>query len=125
MLRVLIVEDNPHFRGTLKGLLCERFPDMAISQAADGMEALREVADCPPDLVFMDIELPGENGLSITRKIKTSHPEVVVAVLTQYNLPEYEEAAFSSGASYFLPKESTAAEDILSLVESISLQKSP
>jgi len=125
MLRILIVEDNLHFRGILRSMLSERFPDMAISEAADGMEALMEVEDCSPDLVFMDIELPGENGLIITRKIKNAHPEVVVAVLTQYDLPEYEEAAFSSGASYFLPKDSTAADDILSLVESIYLQKSP
>ena len=125
MLRILIVEDNLHFRGILRSMLSERFPDMAISEAADGMEALMEVEDCSPDLVFMDIELPGENGLIITRKIKNAHPEVVVAILTQYDLPEYEEAAFSSGASYFLPKDSTAAGDILSLVESIYLQKSP
>jgi DNA-binding NarL/FixJ family response regulator len=125
MFRILIVENNPHFRGILRGMLSERFPDVAISEAADGMEALRDVKDPPPDLVFMDIELPGENGLIITRKIKTAHPEVMVAVLTQYDLPEYEEAAFSSGASYFLPKESTAAEDILSLVESIYLQRNP
>jgi DNA-binding NarL/FixJ family response regulator len=125
MLRILIVEDNLHFRGILRSMLSERFPDMAISEAADGMEALMEVEDCSPDLVFMDIELPGENGLIITRKIKNAHPEVVVAILTQYDLPEYEEAAFLSGASYFLPKDSTAADDILSLVESIYLQKSP
>jgi DNA-binding NarL/FixJ family response regulator len=125
MFRILIVENNPHFRGILRGMLSERFPDMAISEAADGMEALRGVEDPPPDLVFVDIELPGENGLIITRKIKTAHPDVMVAMLTQYNLPEYEEAAFSSGASYFLPKESTAAEDILSLVESIYLQRKP
>lgn len=123
MFRILIVEDNLHFRGVFRGMLSERFPDVAISEAADGTEALREVEDCPPDLVFMDIELPGENGLIITRKIKTAHPEVMVAVLTQYDLPEYEEAAFSSGASYFLPKESTALEDILTLVENICLQK--
>jgi DNA-binding NarL/FixJ family response regulator len=71
----------------------------------------------------MDIKLPGENGLQVTRKIRDSGSEATIIVLTSYDIPEYRESAVQCGADHFLAKNSTNADDILSLVET-SLPKS-
>lgn len=95
------------------------FPSICIEEAAEGEEALRKVKDFGPDLIFMDIELPGRNGLVITEEAKDLYPEIVIVILSNYDSPEYREAAHRKGADYFLSKESTTAREIISLVESI------
>jgi two-component system response regulator YesN len=119
MFRTLIVEDNLFFRDLLKETLHSRFPSMAISEAGNAEEALDEIDTLPPDLIFMDIRLPGESGLELTKKIKTQHPDITIIILTSYDLPEYREAANKFQANYFLSKGSSTKESILTLVESI------
>ena len=117
--KTLVVEDNVSFRQTLLEILTARFPFMSIEEAGDGDEALQKIDLSTPDLIFMDIKLPGENGLQLTRKIKAKHSEVVVIVLTSYDFPEYREAAFQFGANHFMVKGQSTNEEILALVESI------
>jgi len=117
--KTLIVEDNVSFRQTLLEILAARFPFMSIEEAGDGDEALKKIDLLRPDLIFMDIKLPGENGLQLTQKIKTKYPEVVVIVLTSYDFPEYREAAYRYGANHFMVKGLSTNEEILALVESI------
>jgi DNA-binding NarL/FixJ family response regulator len=118
-INVLIVEDNFTFRTALREILKTQFPAMAIEEAADGDEALRKIHTCPPTLVFMDIKLPGENGLEVTRKIKAEFPDVIVMILTSYDLPEYRDAAIRYGANHFIIKGSSTFEEIYSLIERI------
>ena len=122
MFKTLIVEDNPTFRQTLKSLLSSRFSQMMIDEAGDGKEALRKIDVCPPDLIFMDVKLPGENGLELTKRIKKEHAGIIVIVLTSYDLPEYRYAATLNGANYFLSKGSSTADEILSLVKILQLR---
>ena len=119
MLKILIVEDSVIFRKLLKEALHSRFPTMEILEAAEGHEALQMVEDFPPDLIFMDIKLPGESGLELTKKIKAGHPNIIIIVLTSYDTPEYREAANQYKANHFLSKGSSSKESILTLVESI------
>jgi len=116
---ILIVEDNANFRKALKEILLSKFPFMFITQAADGREALLKLERHRPDLIFLDIDLPGKSGLVITKEMKTIFPHVVIIILTHHDLPEYREAAYQNGAQYFLSKESTKADEILALVGSI------
>jgi len=119
MTRILLVEDNVTFRNALKEILHSRFPSMEILEAGDGKEALLCVKGSPPDLIFMDIKLPGENGFTLTSKIKQDHPEVVIVVLTSHDLPEYREAAFKCKANHFMVKGSPSSQ-IFDVIESIS-----
>ncbi len=119
MCLTLIVEDNASFRQALRDLLQTSFPSMLIHEAGDGLEALRKVDTSKPDLIFMDIKLPGSNGLEITKRIRQKDTSIVVIILTSYDLPEYREAAFRSGANYFFTKGLTGSEDIVSLVQSL------
>ncbi len=119
MLKTLIVEDSAAFRKTFKDALCKRFPFMVIEEALDGTEAMQKIKTSLPDLVFMDIRLPGESGLELTERIKASHPEIAIIILTAYDLPEYREAAYNGGADAFIPKSSLNLADIAALIESI------
>ena len=118
VLRVLVVEDSTIFRTLLKETLQSRFPLMEIREAADGEGAMQEITAHLPDLIFMDIKLPGENGLDLTARIKAKYPHVTVIVLTSYDTPEYREAAVKAKADHFLAKGSSSREGILTLVES-------
>lgn len=119
MVKILIVEDSAFFRRLLKETLLSRFPEMDILEAYDGNEALQKIEISLPDIIFMDIKLPGENGLEVTRKIKSRHPNIPVIILTSYDLPEYREAANQCKVSHFLSKGTATKEDIFSLVESL------
>jgi DNA-binding NarL/FixJ family response regulator len=115
----MIVEDHAPFRQTLLEGLSTRFPEMMFTEASAAQEVLPQVETCLPDLIFMDIKIPGESGLSLTQKIKVRHPETPVIILTGYDLPEYRQAAYERGAHNFLVKGSFTNEEILALVESI------
>jgi CheY-like chemotaxis protein len=65
MFRALLVEDSPSFRQVAKNNLQDQFPSMDIIEAADGVEALQKIDSHSPNLIFMDIRLPGENGLEL------------------------------------------------------------
>ncbi len=104
--KILIVDDNDFFRQTLKTTLKGYFPMIEIEEAADGNNALQSVKTFTPDLIFMDIELPGDNGLELTKKIKANHQKIVVLILTTYDIPEYERVASEYGADRFLAKSS-------------------
>ena len=116
---VLVVEDNLTFRQALTDILKSQFPFMTIEEASDGAEALQKIDALLPSIVFMDIKLPGENGLDVTQKIKAQHPETVIMILTSYDLPEYRDAAFRYGANHFIVKGSSTFEEISSLIESV------
>lgn len=117
--KILIVEDNRSFRQFFKENLHSRFPSVGILEAADGEKVMQIVEAESPDLVFMDIQLPGENGLSLTQKIKARYPSIIVVVITTYDIPEYREAAFQYGANRFLPKDALDWKEIEEAVESL------
>ena len=119
----MLVEDNPSFRQILKENLKDLFPSMKIVEAGDGVEAFQKIESDSPHLVFMDIRLPGENGLELTRRIKADHPDIVVIILTSYESPEYREAATRFKADYFFSKDAIANDEIYALVKSIVLKK--
>jgi YesN/AraC family two-component response regulator len=119
-LSVLIVEDNAIFRRTFKENLKNKIPHITIQEAEEGKEALEKVESFQPKLIFMDIRMPGENGLSLTKKIKAKHPEIQVFILTSYDNPEYQEAARKSGANRFISKDDLNLEEIKTWIESIS-----
>ncbi len=106
MKRILIVEDNAFFLQFLKETLHARFASTDILEAANGEEALQKIKTLPPEAIFMDLRLPGANGLELTRKIKAQYPNIIIVILTNYDLPEYREAAYQSGADHFLSKDS-------------------
>ena len=124
MLDILIVEDNPKFRDMLKAALQSGYPSARISVAPEGGTALRKINEREPDLIFMDIRMPGKSGLVLTKEIKQRNKNIVIVVLTNLDSSEYRDAAFANGADFFLSKESTSAQEIQELVEKIESKSS-
>jgi len=116
--RAMIFEGNSTFQEIPKNIFHSRFPSLELLAVADGIRAMEKVEGFLPDLILIDIKLPGDNALDLTRRIKTSHPEFPVIFLCSYDLPEYREMASRQGADYFMVKDSPVG-DYISMIESI------
>jgi DNA-binding NarL/FixJ family response regulator len=111
-IRILIADDQVLIRAGLV-MLIESAPDMdVVGQAADGAEAVRMVRELKPDVVLMDIRMPGTDGLTATGQL-TGDPELAavrVLVLTTFEADDYVVAALRNGASGFLSKDAEPSE---------------
>jgi DNA-binding NarL/FixJ family response regulator len=105
-VRVLIVEENLLFREAYRRELLRHFPFISIQEAKDGGEAMEKIQRMTPSLIFMDIGLPGLNGLQLTRRIKEAFPNIRIAMLTGYDFPEYRRTASQYGADRYFLKDS-------------------
>ena len=108
-IRVLVVDDQALFREALSTLLGSQRQVEVVGEAADGAEALREVARAAPDVVLMDLRMPVLDGLSATRRIAVEHPTVRVLALTTFDTDDEVFAALRAGAVGYLLKDVTAA----------------
>lgn len=104
-VRVLIVDDQPPFRDAAKVVfdLLDRFD--VVGEAGSGEEAVSLVTQLQPDLVVMDINLPGMNGVDTTREVTTAHPDTVVVLVSTYEANALPRGAASCGALAYIHKE--------------------
>ncbi|MFS0700744.1 response regulator [Cellulomonas sp. 179-A 4D5 NHS] len=115
MTTVLLVDDQALLRMGFR-LVIESEPDLeVVGEASDGRVALDQVAALRPDVVLMDVRMPGMDGIEATRRLALEHPGSRVLVLTTFDVDEYAFAALRSGASGFLLKTARPEE----LVEAI------
>jgi DNA-binding NarL/FixJ family response regulator len=104
MWRLLLVDDHALFREGLAGLLAYQDDFTVVGQAEDAASALDQARRVRPDLVLMDIDLPGEDGVSATRRIKTALPGTIVVMLTAYDDTDQLLEALKAGAQGYLLK---------------------
>ncbi|MEV4095560.1 response regulator transcription factor [Streptosporangium saharense] len=110
MIRVLLVEDQAMVRGALASLLGLE-PDIeVVGEAASGHEALRVALETRPDVVLLDIEMPGGDGITAGAGIREALPGCQVMILTTFGRPGYLRRAMEAGAVAFLVKDSPARE---------------
>jgi DNA-binding NarL/FixJ family response regulator len=109
-ITILLADDHTLVRAGIRALV-EEIPDVrVIAEAKDGREALRLVEECRPDLVLMDIAMPGLNGLEATARISREFSSVRVIVLSMYAREEYVHEAVTAGAAGYLVKRGATAE---------------
>jgi two-component system, NarL family, invasion response regulator UvrY len=101
---ILIVEDHDSVRNSLRNWLSVVFPNYRFAEAKSGEEAVDAVLSQVPELVLMDIGLPGMKGIEATRMIKTIVPETKVVMLTIHEDPRYEADALAAGANGYVSK---------------------
>jgi DNA-binding NarL/FixJ family response regulator len=119
MIKILIIDDNIKLRKRIKKILISKLSFISVAEASDKKEAFLEIEEKRPDLVFMDIQLAGESGLDLLKKIKCRYPFIPIAVNTNNDSHEYKVAAVQVGADYFLSKISNTINDLVLLTESV------
>jgi len=117
-MTILLVDDHPLFRQSVRSVL-ELQPDFQIvAEAGDGEEAVKLAAELQPDVVLMDITMPGMDGLEATRLIKASHPNIAVLVLTIHNDDQHIIEILQAGAAGYLTK-SVFGEEVVQSVRGV------
>jgi DNA-binding NarL/FixJ family response regulator len=110
VIRVLLVDDQRLVRAGLR-MLCESVPDMeVVGEAAEGAAAVRLAEQLHPDVVLMDLRMPGVDGTTATARILARRPSARVVVLTTFDDDEHLYPALAAGACGFLVKDATPAE---------------
>jgi DNA-binding NarL/FixJ family response regulator len=118
-VRVIVADDHPVFRRGLVGVLSEDAGVEVVGEAADGATALALVAELQPDVVLMDLHMPGVGGVAATRRLAEENPHVAVLVLTMLDDDESIHAAMHAGARGYLVKGSSG-ERILDAVRAVA-----
>src|SRR6266540_620490 len=123
MIRVLICDDQDVVLEGLQTILKSASELEVVGVAHDGAEALEKIPQVHPDVVLMDLKMPGMNGIQATRQIRDQFPDVHVLVLTTYDADEWVFDAIRSGASGYLLKD-TPRQELIAAVKGTAAGKS-
>jgi DNA-binding NarL/FixJ family response regulator len=119
-LRVLVADDQAPFRKAARAVLEVAHDFEVVSEVTSGEEAVDAAQALRPDLVVMDLKMPGIGGVEATRQILAARPETVVVLVSSYRPEDVPEAVAESGALAFVPKDrfsSSTLKDLLDLLE--------
>lgn len=117
-IRVLIADDHPIVRRGLRDLLATELDITVVGEASGGQEAVRQAGAHLPDVVLMDLVMPGLDGIEATRQITAAHPGVRVLVLTSFATDDKVFPAIKAGASGYLMKD-TAPEELVQAIRQV------
>lgn len=117
-IRILIVDDHPPMRMGLAALIKSQPGMDVVAEASDGEEAIEVYDDVLPDVVLMDLRMPGMGGVEAILAIRKKHPEARIIVLSTYDLDEDIHRAIQSGAQSYLLKD-MPSEEIASTIQGV------
>lgn len=122
--RVLLADDHALFREGLAGIIASQ-PDMdVVGEAGDGLEAIVKAGELKPDLILMDIQMPGVDGLEATREILKSSPSTAIVILTVREEPEKLFQAIKNGARGYLLK-SMSSREMIAMLRGVAEGEAP
>jgi len=103
-MRVLVIDDSPAVRARLVSLVRDAAAGVEVDEACDATEALGRADSATPDLVILDLHLPGIGGVELLSRLRQNHPEATVAILTNHANDQYRRECLARGAAHFLDK---------------------
>jgi DNA-binding NarL/FixJ family response regulator len=122
MKRILLVDDHQMFLEALCGLL-EKQPDIeVVGVAHNGLQAIQIAAELLPDIVLMDVNMPGLNGIATTRQLLAAHPDIKVLALSTHVEQIYVNDMMRAGALGYISK-SEGGKELLRAIEAVSLNR--
>lgn len=110
MIRILIVDDHPIVRKGLRSVLADVSDMKVIDEARDGTEALAKARDSLPDLILLDLSLPGQSGLEVLKHLHSEMPAIRVLILSTFPEKQYAIRCLKNGALGYLTKDSASDE---------------
>lgn len=102
--RILAIDDSPEFLAVLHSFFDAKPDFQLVATGQSGVDAIRMVEELHPDLVLMDLQMGGMNGLEATSKIRTRFPDVEIVIITAHDLPGLRQVCRDSGAADFIAK---------------------
>lgn len=121
-IRVFMADDHPLLRIGLRLSLNQNKDIIVINEADNGYKAVQKILESSPDVVLMDVDMPGLSGIEATRVLRTTFPTMVILVLSNYNEEKYIKEAMSAGANGYITK-NIGADDLVSLIKAFHQQK--
>ena len=109
-IKILVVDDHAIMRDGIRALLGLHDDIEIVGEASEGKEAIEKAGELAPDVIIMDIAMPGMDGLEATRRIKKQSPKAKVLVLTQHDNREYILSAIKAGTAGYVPKKALGSE---------------
>ena len=117
-IKVLVVDDHAILRDGIRALLGLHDDIEIVGEASEGKEAIEKTRELAPDVIVMDIAMPGMDGLEATRRIRKKNPKVKVLILTQHDNREYILSAIKAGTTGFIPKRALGS-DLISAIRTV------
>ena len=111
-MRVIIADDSMLILERLKAMLSDLSEIEIVGEARNGIEAIKAVKKLNPDVVILDIKMPGVDGIDVLKYIKNNNQNIKVIMLTNYPYPQYRKKCMELGADYFF-KKSTEFENVI------------
>jgi two-component system response regulator NreC len=118
-ITIILVDDHDVVRTGLRSYLSAHADINVVAEAKNGEEALLRADEMKPDLVIMDITMPGMDGLEATRQLKARHPEILALALTVHEDKQYFMEMLSAGASGYITKQA-AADDLVAAIRTVA-----